>query len=309
LIRDLSGAYSVLITPLDTSGDIDHESLRRLIQYNLKAGVDGFTALGEVSESPKMSEEERKENLATVFGEVKSKVPIIVGASRESTELAIEAAGAAQDIGAAALMIAPPKNLKLREEGIFNHFAAISNSINIPIVVQDEPESDHPYMSVPLLAKLANETKWCRYVKLEDQPTPSKIAKLRQIAGDKMLVFGAAHMRTYLWELDRGAVGIMTASPTPEYLVGIWKAYKGGNRELAKNIFFYNLPLSHYYGEMALAVKKEILVHRGIIKTAKLKQPAGELGDVARRDLIELLKWTEESVRREAGLSPLEPFS
>ncbi|MHB8566966.1 MAG: dihydrodipicolinate synthase family protein [Nitrososphaerales archaeon] len=307
MTRDLAGAFVVLITPFDSNQVQDHESLRKLVRYNLKAGVDGFTALGEVSESPKMSDREREENLATIFDEVKGKVPVIVGASRESTDLALDAAKFAEKMGAAAVMIAPPKSLKLREDAIFNHFAAISDSINIPIVIQDEPESDHPYMSVQLLARLGDKIKHSRYVKLEDPPTPIKISKLTQLVGNTMRIFGASHGRSYLWELDRGAVGIMTASPTPEYLVAIWKAFKNGNRDIAKKIFFYNLPISHYYGEMALAVKKEVLVHRGVIKTATMKQPAGDIGDSGRRDLIELLKWTEEGVLQSTGISPLDP--
>ncbi len=219
----------------------------------------------------------------------------------------MEAARQAEKLGAAAVMIAPPKNLRMRDEAIFNHFAAISDSINIPIVVQDEPESDHPSMSVQLIARLANETKHSQYVKLEDPPTPMKIQKLKQLIGDKMRIFGASHGRAYFWELERGAIGIMTASPTPEYLVAIWKAFKSGNFEMAKKLFYYSLPVSHYYGEMALAVKKEVLVNRGVIKTATLKQPAGYLGEPDRRDLIELLKWMEKGIQDSTGISPLHP--
>lgn len=305
LSQELAGAFVVLVTPLDSKQVPDHESLRRLVRYNLKAGVNGFTALGEVSESPKMSDQERRDNLQTIFDEVKHQVPIIVGTSRESTDLAIDASRYAEKLGAAAVMIAPPKNLRLRDDALFNHFAAISDSINVPIVVQDEPESNHPYMSVQLLARLANETKHSTYVKLEDPPTPMKIQKLKQLVGDRMRIFGASHGRSYLWELERGAVGIMTASPTPEYLVAIWKAFKSGNMELAKKIFFFTLPISHYYAEMALAVKKEVLVHRDIIKTATLKQPAGYLGEHDKSDLFDLLKWMERGIQESTGISPL----
>lgn len=302
---ELKGAYIVLVTPLDDGRNMDESSLRRLLQYNLRAGVNGFTALGEVSESPKLSEKEKEKNLSIVFDEVKGKVPIVVGASREATHLVIEAAKTYKQLGAAALMIAPPKNLKLRDEAIFNHYAAISDAVDLPIVVQDEPESDHPYMSVQLLSRLNKEVKNAKYVKLEDPPTPVKIAKLNQLTDGKLKVFGASHGRTYLWELSRGAVGVMTASPTPEYLVEMWRAYQNGDTEKAKQIFYYNLPLAHYFGEMALAVKKVILVHRKIIATARLKQPGGELGDKETADLIEMLRWTEEGIRKSTGVEPL----
>jgi 4-hydroxy-tetrahydrodipicolinate synthase len=305
--RGLKGVYVVLVTPLDGKGNQDHESLRNLVRYCMKAGVDGLTALGEVSESPKLSEKERLENLKTVFAEIGKKVPVIVGASREASPLVIEAARAYQDLGAAALMIAPPKNLKLRDDLIFDHYAAISDAVEVPIVVQDEPESNHPYMSVQLLDRLAREVRNARYVKLEDAPTPRKVARLKQAVGNRMKIFGASYGRDYIWEADRGAVGIMTASPTPEYLVESWRAYQSGDREKAKQIFFYSLPLAHYYGDMALAVKKVILVHRGVIRTAKLRQPAADLGEDEAKDLFELLDWAEEGIRKSTGTEPLKP--
>jgi dihydrodipicolinate synthase/N-acetylneuraminate lyase len=98
----------------------------------------------------------------------------------------------------------------------------------------------------------------------------------------------------------------MTGSPTPEYLVETWRAYKkAGDRGKAKQIFFYNLPLTYVYGEMAVAVKKEVLVRRGVIKTALMKQPAAEFGDLERGQLAETLDWVEERVATSTGVQPL----
>jgi 4-hydroxy-tetrahydrodipicolinate synthase len=147
------GVIIVLVTPLKNDRSQDTASLRKLVSYYLQAGVNGFTALGEVSESPRLSETERSENLKEVMEQVNGRVPVVVGTSRESTQLAVEAAIWAEEQGASALMIAPPKNLKLRDNAILAHYSAISDAVSIPIVVQDEPESDHPYMSEDLLTK------------------------------------------------------------------------------------------------------------------------------------------------------------
>jgi len=97
----------------------------------------------------------------------------------------------------------------------------------------------------------------------------------------------------------------MTASPTPEYFVAIWNALQRGKRELAAEVFFYNLPLIHFYSEMAIAVKKEVLVQRGVIKTSKVKQPGRELGEREQKELSELLRWVEANVERVASITPL----
>ena len=160
-------------------------------------------------------------------------------------------------------------------------------------------------MSAELLARIFAKVPGARYLKLEDPPTPAKILKIRDLTKDGMKIFGGTHGRWFLWEIDSGSTGIMTASPTPEYLLGIWRACMEGRREEASKIFFYNQALTYFYPEMAVAVKKEVLVKRGVIRTGHLKQPAGEFGDLERRQLYEVLKWVEDNVRTSTGLAPL----
>jgi dihydrodipicolinate synthase/N-acetylneuraminate lyase len=97
----------------------------------------------------------------------------------------------------------------------------------------------------------------------------------------------------------------MTASPTPEYLVEVWRAHLRGQRERAKQIFFYNQVLTWFYPDSAIAVKKEVLVRRGVIHTALSKQPGSEFGELERRELAEVLSWVEENVAASAGVQPL----
>lgn len=301
----LMGPYEVLVTPLDEKREQDIRSLLRLVDYCLSAGVQGFTVLGESAEADRLSERERARNVEAVVEHLDGRVPIVFGASREGTQLAVQASVWAEERGADAVMVAPPRNTKLRDAAILDHYAAIGDAITIPIVVQDIPESNHPYMSPTLIAKINSEVRNAKYLKLEDPPTPIKLTKVKELVKDRMKIFGALAARGFLWELDRGAVGIMTASPTPEYLVGIWNAYRGGNRHRASEIFFYSLPLVYAYGEVGISVRKEILRRRGIIKTSKLKTPSAELDDIARTEIDELLLWTEKKIMGITGIKPL----
>jgi 4-hydroxy-tetrahydrodipicolinate synthase len=300
---NLAGIFIMLLTPLNDKRMQDEKNLRDMIRYYLDSRIHGFTALGEVSERDRLTAKEKEDNLRIVMEEARGKVPIVVGTSQEGTQLAIEASVRAEEAGASAVMVAPPKNIKLRDDAIFQHYAAINDAIRIPIVVQDEPESNHPYLSPTLIGRISTEIARARYLKLEDPPTPTKISTVKQLVGDKMKIFGAFYGRASLWEVERGATGIMTSSATPEYLVGMWEALKNGEKEKAAEIFFSTSALINFYSDMSVAVRKETLAHRGVIRFGKMKMPAGELGDIERRELSELITWTENKLRT-MGLSP-----
>jgi 4-hydroxy-tetrahydrodipicolinate synthase len=300
----LGGLFVVLMTPLDDSGSQDEKSLERMLDYYVDAGVGGFTVLAESSERDRLSDREKEANLKIVFDRLQGKLPIVVGTGRESTQLTVEESQNAESRGATALMISPPRNPKLRDQAIFDFFAAVGDSVNIPLVIQDFPQNDRPYLSPELIARVCHEVKNARYLKLEDAPTPIKLEKVKALVGDRLKVFGALYGRDAFWELDQGAVGIMTATATPEYLVSMLDAFFGGDRSRALDIYLYTLPLAYFFGDIGIAVRKEILVQRGIIRTAKMKQPASELTFSARKQLAETLGWVERRMSEAVGVKP-----
>ena len=300
----LGGLFVVLMTPLDDAGSQDEKSLRRMLDYYVNARVSGFTVLAESSERDRLSDSEKGANLKIVFDKLQGKLPIVVGTGRESTRLTIEDSQRAESRGATALMVPPPRNPKLRDLAIFDFFAAVGDSVGVPLVIQDFPQNDRPYMSPELIARIYREVKNAQYLKLEDSPTPIKLEKVRALVGDKLKVFGALYGRDAFWELDQGAVGIMTATATPEYLVSMLDEFRRGNRERALDIYLYSLPLAYFLADVGIAVRKEILVQRGVIQTAKMKQPSSELTPSARRQLAETLGWVEHRMNEIVGVRP-----
>ena len=300
----LGGLFVVLMTPLDDSGSQDEGSLGRMLDYYVGAGVRGFTVLAESSERDRLSNREKEANLKTVFDKLQGKLSIVVGTGRESTQLTIEESLSAEARGATALMVSPPKNPKLRDQTIFDFFAAVGDSVGIPLVIQDFPQNDRPYMSPELIARVHHEVKNAQYLKLEDAPTSVKLEKVKALVGESLKVFGALYGKDAFWELDQGAVGIMTATATPEYLVSMLDAFFRGNRSRALDIYLYTLPLAHFLADIGVAVRKEILVQRGVIRTAKMKQPASELTISARKQLAETLRWVELRMSETLGVKP-----
>jgi 4-hydroxy-tetrahydrodipicolinate synthase len=306
----LAGTFVVTVTPLDDRRNQDENSYRGLIEYYSKAGVGGLTILGESAERDLLSEEERQRILTITFELMGGKLPIVVGTGNESLQLTVQSSISAQSLGASAVMIPPPRGLKTglevpNEDAIFDYFSSVGDAIEIPIVVQDFPQTDRPKMSPTLIGRLNQEISNATYLKLEDPPTPLKLTKIREITGDRLKIFSALYGRDSFWDLVHGAVGIMTSSPTPEYLVAMYDAYVAGDRKKAFDIYLNTLPLIYYCSELGLAVRKEILVKRGVIRTSKMKLQEKELADSQKRELADVLDWVEKTVLSSSGVTPL----
>ncbi|MGP8124980.1 MAG: dihydrodipicolinate synthase family protein [Nitrososphaerales archaeon] len=308
--ESLVGTFVVAVTPLDDRRNLDEGDYRSLMEYYSRAKVKGLTVLGESAERDLLSVEERRRILAMTFESVGGKLPIVVGTGSESVQSTVQSSISAQGMGASAVMIPAPRGLKTGsgvpdQDAIFDYFSSVGDAIEIPMVVQDFPQTDRPKMSPALIGRLNHEISNAKYLKLEDPPTPLKLTMIREIAGDRLKIFSALYGRDSFWDLVHGAVGIMTSSPTPEYLVAMHDAYVAGDLKRAFDIYLNTLPLVYYCSELGLAVRKEILVKRGVIRTGRMKLPEKELVDSQRKELADVLGWVEKAVLSSSGVAPL----
>lgn len=291
----LNGVIPILLSPFESDGSLDRESLNDLIEYYLKGDVDGLVCFGEVSEPSSLSDDEKDYILKTTL-ELSKDVPIITGISRENVELSVNAARMFLDRGVSALLLAPPRHPEMEEQKIFEYYCAIDEKVDAPIVILDQPAGIRPKMSPELIARIVKNTSNVRYLKIEEQPTPIKMERINELNEESLIMLGATHGRTFLWELERGAKGIMTSTPLPKILVSIWKNYNAGNIVAAREIFYKSLPLAYYFAEATVAVKKEVLKYKGAMKTSKMRDDSLKLTKGSVNDLIQLVDWTERSL-------------
>ncbi|MBN2443967.1 MAG: 4-hydroxy-tetrahydrodipicolinate synthase [Spirochaetales bacterium] len=133
------GVFTALITPFKDNGDIDELSLRKLIDFQLEAGIHGLVPMGTTGESPTLNHDEHIKAISIVTDHVKGKVPIIAGTGSNCTREAINLTKRAMDLGVtASLQVAPYYN-KPTQEGFFRHFTAIADSVNLPLIVYNIP--------------------------------------------------------------------------------------------------------------------------------------------------------------------------
>ena len=116
------GVYSIIPTAFTESGDIDEASQRRVVDLFIDKGANGLTALGVTGEVARLEEHERAKVLEIVVKQANGRVPIIAGTSAEGTRTCISYTRQAKDLGAAAVMVSPPRMAKLNSDAVVRHY-------------------------------------------------------------------------------------------------------------------------------------------------------------------------------------------
>ncbi len=285
----LHGVVPILITPFDMEGRIDEESLERLVDFNVAAGVHGLgVALG--SEIFKFNEAERAQVTARVIAAVRGRVPVVINSGAAGTDLAVHYSRAAEAAGANALMIIPPTFMPASADEIFDYYVAIDRQVGIPIILQDVPQGPVP----PGLAlRIADACKNVTYIKVETLPVTGKVAAMSAVAGDRLTIFGGAGGSYFIEEMRRGALGTMPFCSQPADFVAVWNAYRAGDEVLARTHFDRTIMavnrLGNQGGDIFYAVHKQLLVRQGVIRTAFVRSPTTAIDPITQREIDELL--------------------
>jgi 4-hydroxy-tetrahydrodipicolinate synthase len=291
------GVYSVLPTPFRSDASVDLDSLRRVIELYIGAGVDGVTALGVTSEVARLNERERDEVIESVLTEVSGRVPVVAGTTSQESLICIEYSRKAQLAGATAVMVSPPPMSALNSDAVFAHFAELASAVDIEIVMQDYPPVSGYTMEPALLARITREISRARTIKLEDPPTPLKTTRILEACRDhEVSVLGGLGGVYLLEELLAGAAGTMTGFAYPEMLVEVVLLFQAGNFDQAADAFYRYVPLMRFEFQqgIGIALRKEILRRRGAIAESIIRAPGGTLDQCTLRALDSLLRWMRD---------------
>lgn len=281
---DAKGVYTICPTPFDTTGELDLDSLRSLVNFQLEAGIHGLAVLGFLGEAHKLSSFERRRVIETVVAHARGKVPIWVGVRALGTEGAIEQAQIAEGLGANAVFVAPLENSS--EEALFGYYSKLAQSIKIPVIIHDFPDSFGTEIRAELVARLSKEAN-VPMIKMEDPPVGPKISRIQELTGDSIKIFGGLGGVYFLEELERGAVGTMTGFAFPEILLRIYKLFSENKLEQATQVFDHYCPLIRYefQPKIGLALRKYTYMKRGIISTDTIRSPGKLIDSITKQEL------------------------
>lgn len=138
-MEPIVGSIVALITPMQEDGSVDYPALRRLIDWHVAEGTDCICVVGTTGESPTVSVEEHQEIIRVAVEHAKGRVPVMAGAGANSTREAIELTAFAKKVGADSVLSVVPYYNKPSQEGQYQHFKAIAEAVDIPVVLYNVP--------------------------------------------------------------------------------------------------------------------------------------------------------------------------
>jgi len=260
------GAITAIVTPFKENGDLDEESLRNLVQFQIKNKIEGIVPCGTTGESPTLDYEEHEKVIEIVIDAAKGKAPVIAGTGSNSTREAIEMTKKAAESGAdASLQVCPYYN-KPTQEGLYRHFSAIAKAVDIPIIIYNIQGRTGVNMETSTLARLAKEH--------------SSIIGVKEASGN------VAQMMEVINELPKS----FTSNIIPNEMHELTEFALNGDFEKAAAIHYRMLPLfKGIFIETNPIPIKAALAMKGMIKEA-YRLPMCEMKPENKEKLRQILK-------------------
>jgi 4-hydroxy-tetrahydrodipicolinate synthase len=239
----LRGCATALVTPFTADGAIDEDALTRLIEYQLAGGVKLLVPCGTTGESATMTEEEDQRVIKRAIELARNRARVIAGTGSNSTATAIDNSKIAEDLGADAVLVVAPYYNKPTQQGLYAHFRAIAQAVELPIVIYNVPGRTSCNISADTTLRLARDCENIVAVK-EASGNMSQIMEIlrdrpegfRVLSGDDALTFPMIAL---------GADGLISvaANEAPELMARMVKLALDEKWDEARELHYRLLPL------------------------------------------------------------------
>ncbi len=230
--RELKGVIPAIVTPFNSDGELDTDGLKHLTRFLLENGVHGIMTTGGNGEFPHLLREEKRMVTETVVKEVKGAVPVIAGTAACSTRETLLLSEDAKEVGANALILTPPYFYKLPDESILRHFQTLSNKLETPMIVYNNPLYTGNNLTPDLIDKIAG-FKGVIGLK-QSNPDLGQLVETIRRSGERISVCTGIDSQFYP-SLCAGAKGIFStaACVIPKQMVQIFDFTENGKHDEA----------------------------------------------------------------------------
>lgn len=151
----LKGSMVALVTPMQRDGSVDEKAFRELVAWQIAEGTEGLIPVGTTGESPTLSHEEHDRVVEICVEVAAGRVPVIAGAGSNSTAEAIRLTRHAKEVGADAALVVTPYYNKPTQEGLYLHFMAIAEAVDLPVIIYNIPPRSVIDMTAETMGRLA----------------------------------------------------------------------------------------------------------------------------------------------------------
>ena len=155
--KKFQGTGTALVTPFTREGKIDEPALRKLVEFQIKGGVEAIVPAGTTGESPTLEDEEHQRLIEIVVEQARKRVKVIAGASSNSTAHAVRLSKQAEKAGADMLLVVGPYYNKPTQEGYVQHYRAIADAVDLPFIIYNVPTRTSGNIEPSTLIKIAEE--------------------------------------------------------------------------------------------------------------------------------------------------------
>jgi 4-hydroxy-tetrahydrodipicolinate synthase len=237
------GSIVAIVTPF-INGAVDEKKLRELVDFQIENGTDAIVACGTTGESSTLDNEEHLNVIRIVFDQAGKRVPVIAGTGSNSTAEAIELTRKAKEIGVAGVLLVTPYYNKPTQEGLYRHYTAIADAVEIPQILYNVPGRTGVNLLPETVARLAPH----RNIVAIKEATGSlqQASEVIALCGDRIDVFSGDDFITFPM-MACGAKGIISvlANIMPREVADLTDAFFAGDLEKARQLHLRTLKIGN----------------------------------------------------------------
>ena len=258
----IEGIITALITPFDDGGEVDEGALKRLIDFQIKGGVNGLFLCGTAGLGVIMRQDQRVQTFRAAAKHSRGRIPLVAQVGAPSTEETVSLAKEAEAAGVDALGCVTPYYVTPDDESMLTHYKAVLKSVKLPVYVYNIPRNAVNNVSPELMKRLVEAG--IAGVKDSSRDFVQVMEYLQALPANSTVICGTDSY--ILPALLMGAKGAITgyANAFPEVYTQLWKSYKDGKSEEARQLQFRVNSLRKLLQKPAVSPHYEALRMRGI---------------------------------------------
>ena len=232
--NNIQGSIVAIVTPMKEDGSVDWKSLEKLVEWHIEQGTNSIVAVGTTGEASTLSMAEHTQVIKEIIRVANKRIPIIAGTGANSTHEAIQLTAEAKMLGADAALLVTPYYNKPTQEGLYQHYKAIAEAVDLPIILYNVPGRTGVDMQNETVIRLADLTN-ITGIKDATGDIPRGKALIEGLNGKDMTVYSGDD-ETARKLMAHGAKGniSVTANVVPKLVSEVCAAVLAGNIELAE---------------------------------------------------------------------------